>query len=300
MSRLRIALGCCVLLLSAPDVRAQLIGVIGDGGGNGLFEIDPNDGSYTILNSLGNGDDGEGIAYNPNNGLLYHVSGFSDGSEYFETIDPNNGFSVGPNLAALDTYGPDMAQELTAIAWYESLGVFLVMDRNANWFHVTPGGSFHHVGTYNGEGLSNEDDDDHYLRGLAVVGSRVYGIAPGNGIVEELNPETGNALDTINFTVDGNPGVGGTAFAYDAGADIVYAAVRVPGQSARMRYLASFDFATGGFTTIGLLPQGVAGLTVIAPPVPEPSCAVMLLTAVALVAVRSRHIDATKGAVART
>ncbi|MBL8896036.1 MAG: hypothetical protein JNM84_00330 [Planctomycetes bacterium] len=58
-----------------PDGR--LFGVTGDGGftPETLFEIDPNDASTTEIASLGIGDDGEVIAFDPSSGGLLHASG---------------------------------------------------------------------------------------------------------------------------------------------------------------------------------------------------------------------------------
>lgn len=65
-----------------------LYGVSGDGANppETLFTIDPQTGAITVLTPLGNGDDGEAIAFNPDDGLIYHWSGL--GQPIMETIDP--------------------------------------------------------------------------------------------------------------------------------------------------------------------------------------------------------------------
>lgn len=70
-----------------PD--GTLLGVTGDGGSPAetLFILSKTPGGTpTLLCPLGNGDDGEAIAFNPVDGLLYHASGISSGL-IFETID---------------------------------------------------------------------------------------------------------------------------------------------------------------------------------------------------------------------
>jgi hypothetical protein len=75
----------------------SLVGVTGDGALNpeALFIIDTGDASTLLLMPLGNGDDGEAIAFNPIDGMLYHLSGLNfgqptDGSvQVFEKIDLN-------------------------------------------------------------------------------------------------------------------------------------------------------------------------------------------------------------------
>lgn len=70
------------------DCNGVLYGVTGDGQGwqaeseeeaslaESLFTIDLTNGTTTFVQHLGNGSDGENIAYNPDDGLIYHVSGF--------------------------------------------------------------------------------------------------------------------------------------------------------------------------------------------------------------------------------
>ena len=55
----------------------QLIGVTGDGATTpeSLFALNTANASATFLMSLGQGQDGETIAFNPVNGLVYHASG---------------------------------------------------------------------------------------------------------------------------------------------------------------------------------------------------------------------------------
>lgn len=72
-----------------------LYGVTGDGGTvpETLYTIDPANAAATFFMTLGNGTAGETIAYNSNDGMLYHLSGQNvpvDGSQVplvFESVD---------------------------------------------------------------------------------------------------------------------------------------------------------------------------------------------------------------------
>lgn len=61
-----------------------LYGVTGDGGNvpEALYTINISNASTTLASTLGNGDDGETIAYDPNNNLFYHASGIGTGRVY--------------------------------------------------------------------------------------------------------------------------------------------------------------------------------------------------------------------------
>ena len=81
----------------AFDSNGVLYAVSGDsvGGCTGgsvetLFTVNLNDASLTPFQTLGNGDNGEAIAFNPNDGLMYHMSGDGAGL-IFESINLSNG-----------------------------------------------------------------------------------------------------------------------------------------------------------------------------------------------------------------
>lgn len=66
----------------AFSADGTLYGVTGDGGNvpETLFEIDICDASTTLVLTLGNGDDGESIAFNSDDGFMYHTSGIGSSS----------------------------------------------------------------------------------------------------------------------------------------------------------------------------------------------------------------------------
>lgn len=73
------------------DNTGQMYAVAGDGGVNPetLFSVDKTTGLLTSIVVLGDGTDGESIAFNPSNGLIYTRSG-RDTAPSFYSIDPNN------------------------------------------------------------------------------------------------------------------------------------------------------------------------------------------------------------------
>lgn len=71
-------------------VNGILYGVTGDGASTPetLYTINTTTAAMTLAVGLGNGDDGEAITFNPDDGLIYHWSGWGAGSVIMETIDP--------------------------------------------------------------------------------------------------------------------------------------------------------------------------------------------------------------------
>ena len=101
----------------AFDDSGVLYAIIGDcksGCGAGinpesLFTVDLNDGSLTFVQALGNGDDGEAIAFNPTDGMMYHMSGIGAGL-IFEKINLSTGVVTpiplsGDSVADLEAIG---------------------------------------------------------------------------------------------------------------------------------------------------------------------------------------------------
>lgn len=100
---------------------SNLYGVTGDGSTNdpeSLFTLNQTDGTATLLCALGNGSDGEIIAFNPNDGKLYHGSGNS--TQVFETID-NTGTCSTTNIPLSNG-----VNEFLGLAFSASEGQFYV------------------------------------------------------------------------------------------------------------------------------------------------------------------------------
>jgi hypothetical protein len=140
-----------------------LYAVTGDGAGlpESLFILSTVDGSPTLVRELGAGSDGETIAFNPDDGLLYHASGIGTpnhpNGEQFETIDLDTLVTTNVPLSGFDY------EELTALT-YSDGGFFAGDLGNASFdmprfYRITTGGAVTFLG-----------DMDHVSRGMVPVG----------------------------------------------------------------------------------------------------------------------------------
>ena len=140
-----------------------LYGVSGDGGAvpESLYTLSTADASATLVLQLGNGSDGETIAFNPDDGLLYHASGIgqpnqSANGEILEKID-----LVTLNVTNVPLSGFDY-EELASLTF--SQGGFYAGDLGDSavdmpgLLRITTGGAVTFLG-----------DLDHVARGLAPV-----------------------------------------------------------------------------------------------------------------------------------
>jgi hypothetical protein len=92
-----------------------------------LFEISTTDASLTLVQALGNGDSGEAIAFNPDDGMMYHMSGQGTGL-IFEKINLSNGA-----VMAIGLSGGALQNRQTAGFTYDAArGVFVgsLIDRD--------------------------------------------------------------------------------------------------------------------------------------------------------------------------
>jgi hypothetical protein len=247
--------------------HVPLYAISGDGASpsSTLYSLDLGNAAPTLATTLGNGDDGEGISSRAGNGFLYHTSGGSDGSEFFEAVNPDT-WAVGPNLVPGDTYGPNPASEIRAIAWYTPLGVFLISDQDLNFYHVTADGQFTLIGN---SGVN--------MRGFAVVGTQVFGVDPFGQRLLRIDPSSGAVLATLPLSVDG-VGTTGNGLATSPDSGVVFAIVKNPISPSGGRLLATLDTTTGQATSIGNTGHKLAGLTF---PVPEPASWLMLVAGTA-------------------
>jgi len=161
----------------AFDCSENLYGVTGDGASTPetLYALDRTDATPTLLTALGRGDDGEALAFNPADGLLYHSSGNFFGTIIFESIDP-------VTLATSDIpIGPPLTQgQVQALTYWPSQGELL-------WKHTETPGPLYRVTTSGAATLLG--NMDHQAKGLAFVGiglgcpDRVRVQISGNGVV---------------------------------------------------------------------------------------------------------------------
>jgi hypothetical protein len=161
----------------AFNSSGTLYGVIGDKknmSGRGLspetlFTLNTSNAAPTQVLVLGNGNDGEAIGFNPNDGLLYHASGNDTGGdgcpsdpmlcmEVFESINPNT-LAAPTNIPLSGAYvpGTDIYSEVTALT-HLSGNTLLLADIDSKLYQITASGVLTLVGAM-----------DHVSKGLAFV-----------------------------------------------------------------------------------------------------------------------------------
>jgi hypothetical protein len=255
--KLRLA-ALAIVLGSAGHAQASLlVGVTGDGAvqPETLYYLDKTNASSTFLMSLGNGADGEAIAYNPTDGLLYHASGISDGDRFWESINLNTASIVSSGQFT----GPDVVNENLAMTFNFGSGEFLVANRiNTVFYSADAAGNATNIGT------TPED-----LKGLAFVGSILYGVAVFDSTLYELDPSDGSVIDSTAVTLGGLPVTGMNGLATDPDTGELWALFRV-GTNPGVRFLGTLDPATGVATSVGVLTDAFAGIAFVAA-IPEAS-----------------------------
>lgn len=140
----------------AFNAAGTLYGVTGDGdpvAPETLFTIDLTTGAPTQVVALGNGSDGETIAFDPATGLMLHASGLGvqNGTEILETIDLT---SLAVTNVVLS--GGDYDEALGMTHWVGRN--FLLSDLNDDLFVVNASGLISLIGAL-----------DHTAKGLAFV-----------------------------------------------------------------------------------------------------------------------------------
>ena len=203
----------------------------------------------TQILTLGNGNDGEAIAFNPTNGVLFHASGISDGNQYFEPINLST-LTVGANIAPGNTYPAGIEQEVVGMVYYPPLNGFVAMDRDENIALInTDNGTFSLLSTL----------DRDYIRGYAVNGNSVFGVDPFSSALVEFDPTTGVTLSTVPVVIDGveiTSGSNGLSTSPITG--ITYIVYKLSGG---LRGLASIDLSTGIGESIGSTGTKIAGIS---------------------------------------
>lgn len=114
----------------------QLFGVTGDGATvpETLYLINKATAAKTLATALGNGADGEVIAFNPNDNSFYHFSG--NGTPIFERVLATAPYTVTPIVSGLATNG-----EVFGAVWDPSRNAFLVSDISSTLTVVNTAGT---------------------------------------------------------------------------------------------------------------------------------------------------------------
>ena len=175
---------------------STLYAVSGDGSfldPESLFTLSQIDGSPTFVCFLGNGTDGETIAWNPDNDTLYHASGHDGVDVIFETVD--NALAPGKgncSVTNIPITAPLTDEEAQAITYWNAQDVFLwKQDHGAPGplFRVTANGAATLIG-----------DLDHTAKGLAFLMEPPI----NDDCVDRIEITNGvTPFSTINGTPDG-------------------------------------------------------------------------------------------------
>mgnify|MGYP006425152103 FL=1 len=156
-------LGSSLAFFPLPVQAARLFGVTGDGASTPetLFELNQTNATSTEIMALGNGDDGETIAFNQDDGLLYHLSGQGDynANIIFESVDPDTLV-----ITKIPLSGDNFINGYAA-TYNPSTGKFLVANFLGNLYTLTTGGIVNSIGSL-----------DHLSKGLALADEKLYSI----------------------------------------------------------------------------------------------------------------------------
>jgi hypothetical protein len=208
-----------------------------------LYTIGKQDASLAEFLTLGRGDGGETIAFNPDDGLLYHSSGFND--QIFESV----------NLSQLTTTdipltpSPDFT-EGTALTYWQSEGVFLIASFSKLFRLSTSGG------------LTLIGEMDHESKGLTFAEVEpglefLFSISPRDSLLRLVDPGSATTIAAGPITLPGKTVSGGNGLATDPTTGELWAVVQIAGQSGRE--LVMIDPATG-VASVGNTGAQIAGL----------------------------------------
>ena len=265
MTRFCRAIQILALLVLLPGAAAAqlypLIGVTGDSNLNpppllapeSLYLLSQTNASARFVMSLGNGADGESIAYNPDDALLYHGSGINPGDRFWESIDV-----LGRTIVSSDQYTGECvsgSHESLSMTYNPASQTFLVADLNNELCESTIAGEATPIGALPGP-----------IKGLALAGGSLWAAAKDASTLYKINPADASVISTVAVSLGGNPVTGMNGLATHPQTGKLWGVFR-QGSNPGQRYLGTIDPTTGVVTTVGTLPSSFAGIAFL----PEPS-----------------------------
>lgn len=187
-----------------------LLGVTGDGAtvGETLYSINTTTAAMTLLTALGNGNDGESIEFNTDDGLLYHWSGWGSTSVIMESINPVT-FAITPitlSGATLSNVGAST---------YLGNGKFLISDVNTSGLkYITTSGVVSTTSNTTDQikGMVFADSGTASVTNTTAAndsicdGETAVLVCTNTGVTYEWffdGTSTGNTNDTLNATLAG-------------------------------------------------------------------------------------------------
>jgi len=221
----------------AFDPAGNLYGVTGDGAtvASTLFTIDTATAVSTLVVAFGAGTDGEVIAFNPVDGMMYHHSG-RDTDPAYQKVDLNT-------LVITDiTRSGFNFDEVFGMVWDHDAGHFLLTNLDQELVSVTADGFATQIAT----GLSYG-----YNRGLALPPPlRVaHMVDPFSPTLRTIDPDDGRRISSLELTLPGSTVLGGNGLAVHPSTGELYAIIKVSGVTGRV--LSVIDPLTGIATSVG-------------------------------------------------
>lgn len=260
------ALPALFFFAAAPASATTLYGVTGNSAAfsETLFTIDTGTAAVSFLLPLGNGNDGESIAFNTADGLMYHWSGNGAPNQIMETINLGNG-AITDITQDVSVYEPF---EIFGSTYDAGTGSFLVTDISNNLARVTIGGVWSLIGAL-------DDSDSQEYRGIAFNGGSLYVGDKVSERLDNVNPLTAMTNSFIDVTLAGFDVYGIISLTTNPDNGVLFGVLLTHDIETRAgRRLVTIDPTTGVATDIGLLPRGLAniefGRDPESSPVPEP------------------------------
>ena len=144
----------------AFDAAGTLYAGTGSSGSNpeSLFTVDLASAALTLVTPMGNGTDGDVVAYCPDDGLMYHLSG--SGTQVFESIDLGTG-------AITAIGGSYSSYEVLSFSWDPAISAFQVNFREGFAMTIDTAGTATDMGLWSDGGLTVDTGYD--FRGQTVV-----------------------------------------------------------------------------------------------------------------------------------
>lgn len=183
-------------------------------------------------------DDGEALAFRPDDGLLYRFAGYEDPNMFMGNIHPTT-LVQGTNLFPSTV----VDSEFNSMIWYPPTNKF-IGHAFGDMYSISPNGmNINKIGTTLGaEGT---------VRGMALVdGTRLFAVDNNNPNLYEISPSTAVILNNIPLMMsDGSPILGANAISTNPLTNNVYIAYKVGGGGSP-RPLGKVDINTGIVTPV--------------------------------------------------